>query len=558
MKSQSRKWYKAKQESDDVLSSIINLTYVLGIDVEISFLRKILHSHHDYPSLLAVSHVLKELDIENEALKGTIDDLSSNDYPGLALLKNQSLIVIKSIDFKSRCFNCIDSMVGHRVFSFEMFEKLWSGVIIRTSLSESSAILQSKISHIRIIYRKILRFPFSAAISFFLLGIFFSIPVFEYWGHSIGLFLLGIIKLTGLLLSLFFFWGASKSNYLFQKICTTGVIFDCQKVINSPAGKLLGMSLIEWSILYFSNGILLLFLGINSDNVIIYENLLALITIAALIYSVYLVIYQFAYLKKICLLCQCVQICIWSEFVILQKAIDFSFHWISLYLVTIFILCLLTVFLVWKSIKYFIYLRWEKERNEVELLKTRRNPEYIKFILSNAKKIDTGRFSKELAYGGDEALFKIIFVMHPFCKPCHETFSQLNKLIRQGRGKVRGVVRIITGTKKFASLDVEVAKIVYYHLLASGTTASLEVLSDWFYLETNAHENDRKKLKWLQQRYPCINNDLISEAENIVKAHCEWGASIPINATPVIFFNGILLPQNFHVSDLTFYIFNDI
>lgn len=68
MKNQKRKWYKAKQKLDDILSSIINLTYVLGIEVEISYLRKILHSHPDYPSLLAVSHVLMELDIENETL----------------------------------------------------------------------------------------------------------------------------------------------------------------------------------------------------------------------------------------------------------------------------------------------------------------------------------------------------------------------------------------------------------------------------------------------------------------------------------------------------------
>jgi len=558
MKSQTRKWYKAKQESDDILSSIINLTYVLGIDVEISFLRKILHSHPDYPGLLAVSHVLKELDIENEALKGTIDDLSINDYPGLALLKTQSLIVIKSIDFESRCLQCIDSMVGHRVLSFETFETLWSGVIIRTSLSGSSAILQSKDSHIRIIYQKILQFPFSASISFLFLGFFFSIPVFESLSYSIEIFLLGIIKLTGLLFSLFFFWGAAKKNYSFKKICTTRGVFDCQKVINSPAGKLLGMSLIEWSIIYFSNGILLLFLGIHSDNIIIYKNLLAFITIAAMIYSVYLVTYQFAYLKKICLLCQCVQICIWSEFFILQKSIDFNFRWISLYLVTIFMLCLLTIFLAWKSIKYIIYMGWKIERNEIELLKTQRNPEYINFILSNAKKVDTGRFAKEIAYGGDESIFNIIFVMNPFCKLCHETFRQLNKLIRQGRGKVRGVIRIITGTKKFASMDVEVAKIVYYHLLANGTTASLEVLKDWFYLETNSHENDKKKLKCLQQRYPCINNYLISEADNIVNAYCEWAASIPIVGTPVIFFNDIQLPQNFHISDLTYYIFNNI
>jgi uncharacterized membrane protein len=440
-----------------------------------------------------------ELDIENETLKGTIDDLSSNDYPGLALLKNQSLIVIKSIDFKSHCMHCIDSMVGHKIFTFEKFDKLWSGVIIRTSLSKSSEIIHSKDSYSRIISRKILQFPFSATISFLLLGIFFSIPVFEALSYSKRIFFLGIINLTGLILSLFFFWGAAKSSFFFQKICTASGVFDCKKVINSPAGKLFGTSLIEWGIVYFSNCILMIFLGLHSDNFIIYENLIALITIAAMIYSLYLLTYQFAYLKKICLLCMVLQICIWSEFFILQKSIDFSFRWISVYLVTIFMLCLLTIFLTWKSIKYVIYMGWKMEKNEIELLKTRRNPEYIDFILSNAEKINTGRFSKELAYGG----------------------------------------------------DVEVAKIVYYYLLADGTRASLKVLRDWFYMENNARKNVKKRLKFFQQRYPCINKELISEAENIVNAHREWGSSIPIISTPLILCNDIQLPKNFQISDLT-------
>jgi len=554
MKDQKRKWYKAKHKSDDILSSIINLTYVLGIDVEISYLRKKLHSHPDYPSLLAVSHVLMELDIENETLKGTIDDLSSNDYPGLALLREQSLIVIKSIDFESRCLYCIDPTLGLKIFSFEKFETLWSGIIIRTALSKSSDILQPKESHIRIIYRKILQFPFSAAASFFLLGAFFSIPAFESLAYSKGLFFLGITKLTGLLLSLFIFWGASKSNYFFQKICITRGVFDCKNVINSPAGKMLGMSLFEWGILYFSSGILLLFLGINSDNVIIYENLIALITIAAMIYSVYLITYQFVYLKKICLICQFVQICIWSEFFILQKFIDFSFRWISVYLMTIFMICLSTIFLTWKSIKYMIYSGWKIERDEIELLKIRQNPEYINYILSNSKKNDTGVFSKELEYGGDEAFCIIIFVIHPFCKPCHEAFSQFNKLIIQGRGKVKGVIRIITGTKKFGDLDFEVAKIVYYHMLDNGSRAALDVLRDWFFMDNKERTNIKRRLKRLQQRYPCNKNDLILEAEKIVRALREWSASIPIVGTPVFFFNDIQLPQNFQISDLTYYL----
>jgi uncharacterized membrane protein len=555
MKSESRKWYKARQKSDDVLSSIINLTYVLGIDVEISYLRKILHAHPDYPSLLAVSHVLMELDIENETLEGTIDELSRDDYPGLALMKNQTLIVLKRIDFETRCMHCIDSTVGHKIFSFETFETLWGGVIIRTALPNSSESLHSKVNRVRIISKKILHFPFSAAISFFLLGIYFSIPAFESLGYSKSLFFLGIIKLTGLLLSLFLFWGASKNSFFFQKICSTRGVFDCKNVIQSPAGKWFGMSLIEWGIIYFSSGILLLFLGIQSEKITIYDNLIALMTITAITYSVYLLIYQFAYLKKICLLYLVVQICIWTEFFILLKSIDFSFRWISGYFVTIFFLCLLTVFLTWKAVRYFIYMSWKLEKNEIDLLKIRRNPGYVKFILSKAKKFDTGRFSNELEYGGDEAIFNIIFVMHPFCKPCHNTFSQLNKLVRQGRGKLKGVIRIITGTKELDGLDFEVAKIVFYYLVAHGARASLEVLKDWLSMENNSNEYGKKRLKWLQNRYPCINNDLIAEAENIVKAHREWGASIPIVATPVIFLNDSQLPQNFQLSDLSNYIF---
>ena len=131
-------------------------------------------------------------------------------------------------------------------------------------------------------------------------------------------------------------------------------------------------------------------------------------------------------------------------------------------------------------------------------------------------------------------------------------------MIRQGRGKVNGVIRIITGTKKQDGLDIEVAMIVYYYLLANGNISALEVLRYWFYLGNKIKGDGRKRLRRLQNRYPCINNDLILEAENIVNAHREWSTSIPVVSTPLIFFKDILLPQNFYISDLTYYIFNYI
>ena len=552
------KRFKAKRQSDDILAAIINLSYVLGADVDISEARKTLLAHPCYPSLLAVSHVLRELDIENETLKGTITDLSGDDYPALVLMKNQSLMVLEKIDFETRHLYCIDSISGHKTFSFDTFNALWSGVIIRASFTGSPGIAPGKASTIGKTLEKIHLQPISAAISFLVLGIIFSIPAFAFKGYSKSILFLGCVKLAGLILSLFFFRGSSKSTFFFQKICSTRGIFDCKKVIQSPAGKLLGISLIEWSIIYFSSGILLLFMGIHGESIITYEKYIAIMNILALGFSIYLLVYQSVYLKKLCLLCLLLQLCIWAEFFIVKSSVDLSFQWISGYSAILFMLCLLTGFLTWTAIRERIFLSWKVEKNEIDMLKIRRNPGYVDFILSQTKKVDTGSFSREMAYGDDKAIFNILLVLHPLCRHCRETFVRFNKLVRQGQGKVRGIIRILTGSKDMDGLDDKVAGIVFYYLAAHNAQKALDVLSDWFYILEKSGTVGKNKLKWLQTRYPCPDSVAMEEATQIMEVQRKWGIDFPIDSTPTLFFNDRQLPQDFQLSDLTYTIFDKL
>lgn len=58
-------------------------------------------THPDYPSLLSLSESLLEWGIETKAVRGTINDLSEADYPGIACLKNNQYGVLESVNDKN-------------------------------------------------------------------------------------------------------------------------------------------------------------------------------------------------------------------------------------------------------------------------------------------------------------------------------------------------------------------------------------------------------------------------------------------------------------------------
>jgi len=285
--------------ADDLVLAISNLLGVLGISHTADFIRNTLMTHPDYPSLLSISESLLEWGIESTAVKGTINDLSEADYPGLALLKNDRYIVLESV--REKDVTVLFPVIGRVTLTMDDFNKSWTGIILRVSPSENAHEKDLNVHKRNRLLKRVhlfLSFP-----GLFLFGLSAFIYIVLKSSYLTMLIPLGISKLTGLSVCVALFSGYSNRNRLFESICPNGRISNCRRVIESPAGKIFGIPMADLGILYFSGGFLALFLSLLSGQIKPSLFTLAILSVMVLPYTIFSIIYQALVIRSWCRLC---------------------------------------------------------------------------------------------------------------------------------------------------------------------------------------------------------------------------------------------------------------
>jgi uncharacterized membrane protein len=339
----SKDWYKQKSNADHLIAVIYNLCQLLRIPVTLTGIRSAVKSHPNYPSLLSIAQSLERFGINNEALKGTVNDLSEDDYPSIAHLKSDQFIIIEEIDQEGVQF--IDPAKGRIYCILEDFEKIWSGVLLRVTIGQKAGEKDFPLKRKKEIYsniRKILVLPalillITAIFSYGLRGVANSGKLLALWG----------VKLSGLFICLTLF----NESPIMQYACAFGKKVNCRRVLNSPAGKLFGISMSELGIFYFSSGLLTLLLMHYMEQVELTIFLLAILNLLTLPYTIFSVLYQALVIKSWCLLCLSIQTLFWIEFFLLLNSISIGVSNISLPLTLPLIMGFAISVLVWIEIR---------------------------------------------------------------------------------------------------------------------------------------------------------------------------------------------------------------
>lgn len=102
---------------------------------------------------------------------------------------------------------------------------------------------------------------------------------------------------------------------VFNRFCPRGKWFDCHRVIESPAGKPLGLvHMADLGILYFGGSLLLLGWSACAGHLYHHIIYLGILNLAALLYTPFSVLYQALKVKKWCAICLLVLLVFWLEF----------------------------------------------------------------------------------------------------------------------------------------------------------------------------------------------------------------------------------------------------
>ena len=554
--------WRVRRSADDTPAVAVNdLLKCLGISATLSHVRNTLSGHPDYPSLLSLAESLPEWGVHAEGVKGTIGDLSDVDFPSIVMLENgkhsQTFAVLE---------NMMDSVVtinhpadGHQTLSLKDFGKLWSGVLLRTTPSENG-FERDFVRH-----RKEERFAFAKRMVImlglpllFLMAFAYGIAHVESPGMLIPLVL---VKICGFAVCGVMVADTLGGSNLMSSLCPTGRVINCHRVMRSPAGKLFGISMSDWGLLYFGGSLLSLLAALYFGQFRNDLMLLGILGLFTLPYTVFSVVYQTFVIRSWCWMCLVVMGLFWAEFYlmydILQQFVGTGFSGI------VFPMSILIGFgaavVGWASLKHIIQSAGKAGSLEQQLTRLRRQPEYIHYQLSKTGNSEMGHFPIEVEIGPKDAKLTISAVVNPLCGHCWQAFNHLDQLISLGMGQVKGTIRFLVTpnrdeeapTKAEEFLDREVSLRILAYAVNGRRELVHKALTDWF--SPNDTLSTGKFDRW-QQRYHDIDEVTRRTAVGVLDQQMQWARSHEIIGTPTLYFNGHRLPYGLQLEDLKLYV----
>jgi len=504
----------------------------IGVKFNPDTIKKELHSHPDYPSILALHDCLNELSIPNKTVRIEKADYQNRDllYPFVAHFEENHgrFVLVNGI---TNGILSVSDEKGNSEITEAYFLDQWSGVLLFAAPNENSGEENYLSNRIRFLFADAV---IPVNIMLVLGTVLYSVSSLPYLHNFLAL---SVIKMVGLFLCiLLLIQSINSSNPLIKQIC--GITkSDCNAVLSSNAA--LVTKWLSWSevgFFYFAGTLLLFLLVPNSIFILGWINMLALP------YSFYSILYQYK-TKKWCVLCCGVQILLWAEFISMAGGISLwtvpaSF---SAFSVGAVLICFLIPISLWSFLKPFFSDASQLDSAQRQLKKIKYNESLFNGVLKNQEQYSIGDDEvKPIAIGSASPKKIITMVSNPFCWPCAQAHGKLKKILEQ-REDVR--LNVIYTTSD--SEDDKRTKIAS-HMIALHDCSNMfeEALDDW-------NRNVNKNIEEWKDRYPVVPN---ATASLMAKKHGEWCSRMGIKVTPTFFIDGYPLPDLYSVEDLKYLI----
>ena len=301
-----------------------------------------LDKHPDYPSLLSISDVLANFNIQNSGFRIEPEKVTAVPCPFLAHtnLNHGDFLVVHQINAQNVIVSS-DKWNWHQL-SPEEFKKIFTGVVLTAERAEGASPVKSAGITLAGIKKP--------AIAIGMVLVFLAALIFRsnyFTVLSWQSLLLTLFKSAGLVTSvLLLIQSIDSNNPLVQVLCQSGGKTDCNAILSSKAAKVFeGLTWSEVGFFYFAGTWLLLLFGGGSA---ITWQVLALLNFVSLPYTVYSIYFQARVAKQWCVLCCTVQALLWLEFVVLITTVSKPALpgrvWEGLYFVYLFIISTITLF----------------------------------------------------------------------------------------------------------------------------------------------------------------------------------------------------------------------
>lgn len=490
-----------------------------------------LESHPNFPSLYAIIETFNFFEVKNLAVKIEKEELEN--------LPNYFLSVVdsdtgKEIVFTEKHKNKVTIQFSNgfkKNISREEYLKVWTGIIVAI---EENPIKESQL--------------FSSNKKHYVIagGVFMLSLVLLFLENKDNLILASIyylLLLTGFVISVFLVREEmGLHNDSISKICNATEKTSCKDVLSSNGAKVFkNVSLSDISILYFSSLILFFILNSFDLNNSIYS-IIGIFSLPIILYSIY---YQGFIVKKWCLFCLGIDAVLLLQLMVISFnfSLELNSTAISSFFSGAFIVTL------------FYYLGYEfknrvlkiskDEDIELQHHKLKRNYFVFNTLLKNNQKIEEEHLDslKTIIIGKIESPITLFLVLSASCGHCHTAYEKAMKLVRKNPNeiKIKLLFNInIENTENPNNLIYKEASRYYWSGEVHKAIASL---NDWHIEKLDL---EKWKCKW--------ENSHLGYSSKMIPNQYNWCLENAIHYTPAIILNGHILPKEYQINELNYFI----
>ncbi|SEC22974.1 Protein-disulfide isomerase [Tenacibaculum sp. MAR_2009_124] len=486
-----------------------------------------IESHPSYPSLHAITGVLDHFNIENVAAEvpATEDILGQLPDIFLAQIKTpengEELVVVE----RSKEIITIVNIEGKKKLQrIKEFLEVFTGIIVAVEKTDEVQVI-SKSDNRTLKY-----------VAYILLFGLFSVLIFKHYNNVFSVFHL-LLSVVGFIVSVAILrqeFGLQSS--IGDAFCSeTDDKKDCDAVLTSKGAEILkGFKLSDFSIVYF--GTMILFTLIQIGN----PNLALLITYAAIPVTLYSIYYQYAVLKKWCLLCLSIVGVLWLQAIVtffITPQLVFEIN-SSLF----FVVISLSLLVAWTQLRPILNEVIDLRKEKVKSTKFKRNFGLFQSLLNKSTGLNTAiDDSQEIVFGNLDSNLELVVITNPFCGHCKPVHKHIEEILQKYPNAVKIRVRFNVNTSDVESELVKITSKLIHIYHERGKETCLVAMKE-IYEEGNAKV-------WLKN----WGEDKAVFVEELEREK-DWCQENGINFTPEILINGKAFPKEYDRSDLVFFI----
>jgi disulfide bond formation protein DsbB len=487
-----------------------------------------IQSHPSYPSLHAITGVLDHFNIENVAANVPVNSATLTQLPNcfIAQINTEQNKDLVTVEKEGTNYIIINTDNKKSKVSENNFLQKFTGIIVAVEQSEDNLPIKTNSSITKIVAGSALAL----------------LAAFIVYQNTTSLFtpIHLILSIIGIVISVAIIkQELGLKTSIGDAFCSgTDDKKDCDAVLTSKGAEIFkNYKLSDFSILYFV-GITLLTFFQTANPTISYT--ISLVAIPVTFYSLY---YQYAIIKKWCLLCLSIVGVLWLQALIPVITNTYTTNFIITDII-IFNLVALATWLTWYYLKPLFTDIHQLKKEKIENVKFKRNYTLFDSLLQKAPQINTQiENCKEIIFGNPNSNLEIVLVTNPFCGHCKPVHKHIDEILHRYHQNVKIITRFtINANDKENNLVKITSRLLEIHD-KKGEIICLEAMSEIY--------KDGDTEIWLKKWGNCNNvNYYISELEK----GSNWCTENAINFTPEILINGKSFPKEYNRTDLIFFI----